>query len=130
MRFIFVDCFKITRVSNAVAAGTSDINSSSVDMQGYDAVEFVVLFGAIVATAVTSVKAQQSSDWGGPDLNDAQRDYAASDVRYLHRMKEELDRRLAREGRTEMAQACFDFLPMRAQLDLMGWPDTDIFAHS
>ena len=74
-------------------------------------------------------KAQQSSDWGGPDLNDAQRDYAASDVRYLHRMKEELDRRLAREGRTEMAQACFDFLPTRARLDVAGWADHDIFSH-
>lgn len=75
-------------------------------------------------------KQQQSSDWGGPELSDAQKDYAASDVRFLHRIKEELDRRLAREGRTEMAQACFDFLPMRAQLDLAGWPETDIFAHA
>lgn len=74
-------------------------------------------------------KAQQSSDWGAPALTDAQKEYAASDVRYLHRMKEELDRRLAREGRTEMAQACFDFLPHRAKLDLVGWPEIDIFAH-
>ncbi|MEG8041008.1 ribonuclease D [Sphingomonas sp. LR60] len=74
-------------------------------------------------------KQQQSSDWGGPVLSDAQRDYAASDVRYLHRLKEELDRRLAREGRTELAQACFDFLPARAELDLAGWPEVDIFAH-
>ena len=74
-------------------------------------------------------KAQQSSDWGGPVLNDAQREYAASDVRYLHRMKEELDRRLEREGRTEMAQACFDFLPTRARLDVAGWADHDIFSH-
>jgi len=74
-------------------------------------------------------KQQQSSDWGAPELNDAQRDYAASDVRYLHRMKEELDRRLAREGRTALAQACFDFLPARAELDLAGWPEIDIFAH-
>jgi ribonuclease D len=74
-------------------------------------------------------KQQQSSDWGGPDLSDAQKDYAASDVRYLHRMREELDRRLAREGRTELAKACFDFLPWRAELDLAGWPDIDIFAH-
>ena len=74
-------------------------------------------------------KVQQSSDWGGPDLSDAQREYAASDVRYLHRLKAELDRRLAREGRTALAQACFDFLPHRATLDLAGWPDTDIFAH-
>lgn len=74
-------------------------------------------------------KQQQSSDWGGPDLSDAQRDYAASDVRYLHRIKEELDRRLVREGRMGIAQACFDFLPARAELDLAGWPETDIFAH-
>lgn len=75
-------------------------------------------------------KAQQSSDWGGPVLSDAQKEYAASDVRYLHRLREELDRRLAREGRTELAQACFDFLPHRAALDLAGWPETDIFAHA
>jgi ribonuclease D len=74
-------------------------------------------------------KQQQSSDWGGPVLSDAQRDYAASDVRYLHAMKEELDKRLVREGRMELAQACFDFLPARAQLDLAGWPEIDIFAH-
>jgi ribonuclease D len=74
-------------------------------------------------------KQQQSSDWGGPDLSDAQKDYAASDVRYLHKMREELDRRLAREGRTALAQACFDFLPARADLDLAGWPEVDIFAH-
>lgn len=74
-------------------------------------------------------KQQQSSDWGGPELSDAQREYAASDVRYLHRMREELDRRLVREGRTAIAQACFDFLPARAELDLAGWPEIDIFAH-
>ena len=74
-------------------------------------------------------KAQQSSDWGGPVLSDAQKEYAASDVRYLHAMREELDRRLAREGRTELAQACFQFLPWRAELDIAGWPEVDIFAH-
>jgi ribonuclease D len=74
-------------------------------------------------------KQQQSSDWGGPDLSDAQKDYAASDVRYLHRLREELDRRLVREGRMALAQACFDFLPSRAELDLAGWPEIDIFAH-
>ena len=74
-------------------------------------------------------KQQQSSDWGGPDLSEAQRDYAASDVRYLHAMKMELDRRLEREGRMPLAQACFDFLPWRAELDLAGWPEVDIFAH-
>jgi ribonuclease D len=75
-------------------------------------------------------KQQQSSDWGGPVISDAQRDYAASDVRYLHRMKEALDDRLVREGRMMMAQACFDFLPHRAMLDLSGWPEEDIFAHA
>ena len=75
-------------------------------------------------------KQQQSSDWGGPVINDAQRDYAASDVRYLHRMKDALDLRLVREGRMAMAQACFDFLPHRALLDLQGWSEVDIFAHA
>ena len=79
--------------------------------------------------AAAKSKQQQTSDWGAPDLNDAQRDYAASDVRYLHRLKERLDVRLARESRTELAQACFDFLPARALLDLAGWAETDIFAH-
>jgi ribonuclease D len=74
-------------------------------------------------------KQQQSSDWGGPELSDAQKDYAASDVRYLHRLRAELDRRLVRENRAELAQACFDFLPWRAELDLAGWPEIDIFAH-
>jgi len=74
-------------------------------------------------------KQQQTSDWGADELTDAQRDYAASDVRYLHQLKAKLDERLAREGRTELAQACFDFLPTRALLDLAGWPEQDIFAH-
>ena len=74
-------------------------------------------------------KQQQSSDWGAPVINDAQRDYAASDVRYLHRMVAIFEERLAREGRTEIAQACFDFLPTRARLDLDGWADRDIFTH-
>ena len=75
-------------------------------------------------------KHQQSSDWGGPNLSDAQRDYAASDVRYLHRLMEELDRRLEREDRTALAQGIFDFLPTRALLDLEGWDDVDLLAHS
>ncbi|MEA3030844.1 MAG: ribonuclease [Sphingomonadales bacterium] len=74
-------------------------------------------------------KQQQSSDWGAAELTDAQKDYAASDVRYLHALREKLDERLAREGRTELAQACFDFLPHRALLDLAGWAEQDIFAH-
>lgn len=74
-------------------------------------------------------KQQQTSDWGAPELSEAQRDYAASDVRYLHQLKARLDERLIREGRAELAQACFDFLPARARLDLAGWADQDILAH-
>ncbi|MCW3781400.1 ribonuclease D [Defluviimonas salinarum] len=75
-------------------------------------------------------KQQQTSDWGAAKLTEAQQDYAASDVLYLHRIKAELDARLAREGRTDLAKACFDFLPTRATLDLLGWDDTaDIFTH-
>ena len=75
-------------------------------------------------------KQQQTSDWGAPDINDAQRDYAASDVRYLHALKAQFDIRLERENRIELAQGCFDFLPHRALLDLAGWPEVDIFAHA
>lgn len=75
-------------------------------------------------------KQQQQSDWGAEKLTEAQLEYAASDVLHLHELKRELDRLLAREGRTELAQACFDFLPTRAKLDLEGWPEIDIFAHS
>lgn len=75
-------------------------------------------------------KQQQMSDWGSETLTEAQLSYAASDVLYLHALREKLDERLAREGRTDLAQACFGFLPTRARLDLAGWPDTDIFAHS
>jgi len=74
-------------------------------------------------------KQQQSSDWGADEINSAQRDYAASDVLFLHKMKDELDRRLEREGRLDIAQACFDFLPARAELDLLGYEDPDIFSH-
>jgi len=74
-------------------------------------------------------KQQQTSDWGAEALTEAQLEYAASDVLYLHRLRKELDKRLAREGRTDMAQGCFEFLPMRARLDLAGWPEIDIFAH-
>ena len=74
-------------------------------------------------------KQQQTSDWGAPELSEAQREYAASDVRYLHQLKDKLDDRLEREGRAALARACFDFLPSRAELDLAGWPEVDIFAH-
>ncbi len=75
-------------------------------------------------------KAQQSSDWGQATLSPEQIAYAASDVLYLHALKARLDVMLAREGRAELAQACFDFLPWRARLDLAGWEDVDVFAHS
>lgn len=75
-------------------------------------------------------KQQQSSDWGAEQLTEAQLEYAASDVLYLHKLREELNLRLEREGRMDIAQACFDFLPMRARLDLEGWPEIDIFAHA
>lgn len=74
-------------------------------------------------------KLQQMSDWGANELSEAQLAYAASDVLYLHALREKLNERLAREGRTDLAQAAFDFLPTRARLDLAGWPETDIFAH-
>lgn len=74
-------------------------------------------------------KQQQSSDWGANELNEAQRDYAASDVRFLHEMHAIFVKRLEREGRTAIAQACFDFLPTRARLDLAGWAEKDIFSH-
>ena len=74
-------------------------------------------------------KEQQSSDWGARELTEKQLAYAANDVAYLHQLKTALDAMLAREGRTELAQACFDFLPSRAALDLAGWEEVDIFAH-
>ncbi|MBC7158323.1 MAG: ribonuclease D [Rhodobacteraceae bacterium] len=74
-------------------------------------------------------KQQQTSDWGAESLSEAQLAYAASDVLHLHALKAALGPLLAREGRAEMAQACYDFLPTRALLDLQGWPDVDIFAH-
>ena len=80
--------------------------------------------------AVDISKQQQSSDWGATRLTKAQVEYAASDVLYLHQLRECLNEILIREGRMDLAQSCFDFLPTRAQLDLAGWPETDIFAHS
>jgi ribonuclease D len=79
--------------------------------------------------AVDLSKEQQCSDWGAPDLTERQLSYAANDVAYLHRLKEALDGMLARESRTELANACFAFLPARVELDLAGWPDVDIFEH-
>jgi ribonuclease D len=74
-------------------------------------------------------KEQQSSDWGSAELTEKQLAYAANDVAYLHQLKTVLDTMLGREGRTHLARACFEFLPARAELDLAGWEDTDIFAH-
>lgn len=74
-------------------------------------------------------KYQQTSDWGADTLSPEQQEYAASDVRYLHRLREKLNAMLAREGRTELAAECFNFLPTRTKLDLAGWPELDIFAH-
>ncbi len=75
-------------------------------------------------------KQQQISDWGADTLSEEQKAYAASDVLYLHQLKAKLDLLLAREGRADIAQACFDFLPTRARLDLLGWVERDIFNHS
>ena len=84
---------------------------------------FFYVFAALVLSW------QQNTDWGAPVLSDAQQDYAASDVRYLHAMHAILVERLAREGRSAMAQACFEFLPTRALLDIAGWAERDIFSH-
>ena len=86
--------------------------------------------GAKELLGVDMSKAQQSSDWGQPTLSPEQQAYAASDVLHLHAMRTRLDTMLEREGRMELAQACFDFLPARARLDAAGWEDVDIFAHS
>ena len=79
---------------------------------------------------VSISKQQQSSDWAAENLSQAQLEYAASDVLYLHRLKAVFEKRLERDGRTKQAEACFKFLPTRSELDLMGWPETDIFAHA
>lgn len=86
------------------------------------------LLQELLATDIS--KQQQSSDWGAEELSRAQVDYAASDVLYLHALRDKLEEMLRREGRSELAQACFRFLPTRAMLDLEGWPETDIFAHA
>ncbi len=79
---------------------------------------------------ISLAKEQQSSDWGAASLSDAQKNYAAADVLHLHALREKLDEMLVREGRSELAEACFRFLPTRAALDLGGWEEVDIFAHS
>jgi ribonuclease D len=80
--------------------------------------------------SIDLVKTEQSSDWGAPQLSEAQQRYAAQDVLHLHALQQHLEKMLEREGRRELAQACFDFLPTRIALDLAGWADVDIFAHS
>ena len=80
--------------------------------------------------AIDISKQQQSSDWGSKILSKAQIEYAASDVLYLHKLRDILSQKLEREGRVQVAQSCFDFLPIRAKLDIEGWPETDIFSHS
>jgi len=80
--------------------------------------------------AIDLVKTEQSSDWGASQLTESQQRYAAQDVLHLHALRTSLEAMLMREGRRELAQACFDFLPTRVELDLAGWPDVDIFAHS
>lgn len=85
------------------------------------------LLGELLSVEIS--KQEQTSDWGAETLSKAQLGYAASDVIYLHALKEKLDARLDRENRTDLAQACFQFLPTRARLDLAGWPEIDIFAH-
>jgi len=90
--------------------------------------EIIQLYAGIYGVDLS--KEQQSSDWGAKDLTEKQLAYAANDVAYLHQLKTALDAMLAREGRTQLAQACFDFLPFRAKLDLGGWQAEDIFAHS
>ena len=106
---------------------TKDCQPHDPDLHGSPWVEKPA---ARIAQSVDISKQQQSSDWGVAHLSKAQVEYAASDVLYLHELHERLNEMLIREGRMELAQSCFDFLPTRAELDLAGWPDSDIFAHS
>ncbi len=124
--------FDIAALKNAFGVTTSPVYCTKIASKMVrtftDRHGLKVLLQELLGVDVS--KQQQTSDWGAPALTEAQQDYAASDVLYLHRLKAELDARLAREGRTGLAQACFDFLPTRAVLDLMGWDDTaDIFTH-
>lgn len=123
--------FDIAALLNAFGAVTAPVYCTKIAskmVRTYtDRHGLKVLLDEMVKVDVS--KQQQQTDWGAEELTPAQLDYAASDVLYLHRLKTELDARLAREGRTDVAQAAFDFLPTRAKLDLMGWPEIDIFAH-
>ncbi|EAR52987.1 exonuclease, putative [Oceanicola granulosus HTCC2516] len=123
--------FDIAALMNAFGARTAPVYCTKIASKLVrtftDRHGLKVLLQDLVGVDVS--KHQQQSDWGAETLSDAQLDYAASDVLHLHRLREKLDEMLAREGRTMIAQACFDFLPTRAQLDLAGWPDQDIFSH-
>ncbi len=124
--------FDVAALENAFGVVTSPIWCTKIasklvrtytDRQGLK-----YLLNELVGVDVS--KQQQTSDWGAPDLTDAQLEYAASDVLYLHKLKDALEARLRRENRLGLAQACFDFLPARAHLDLLGWGDeNDIFRH-
>ncbi|WP_439121993.1 ribonuclease D [Marivita sp.] len=124
--------FDIAAMQNAFGALTAPVYCTKIAsrlVRTYtDRHGLKVLLQELVGVDVS--KQQQSSDWGSETLSQAQVEYAASDVLYLHKLRDALNVMLEREGRAELAQACFDFLPTRAQLDLAGWPDTDIFAHS
>lgn len=123
--------FDITMLLNAFGVLTAPVYctkiASKLTRTNTDRHGLKVLLDEMLHVDVS--KQQQQTDWGADELTEAQLDYAASDVLYLHRLKEKLDARMAREGREDVARACFEFLPMRAKLDLLGWPETDIFAH-
>lgn len=124
--------FDIAALKNAFGVTTSPVYCTKIASKMVrtftDRHGLKVLLQELLGVDVS--KQQQTSDWGAAALTEAQQDYAASDVLYLHRLKAELDTRLAREGRADLAQACFDFLPTRATLDLMGWGDeADIYRH-
>jgi ribonuclease D len=123
--------FDITMLLNAFGVLTAPVYctkiASKLTRTNTDRHGLKVLLDELLHVDIS--KQQQQTDWGAAELNEAQLEYAASDVLYLHRLREKLDARLKREGREDVAQACFDFLPMRAKLDLIGWPETDIFSH-
>ncbi len=123
--------FDITMLLNAFGVLTAPVYctkiASKLTRTNTDRHGLKVLLDELLHVDIS--KQQQQTDWGAAELNEAQLEYAASDVLFLHRLKEKLDARLKREGRTDIAQACFDFLPTRAKLDLIGWPEIDIFTH-
>ena len=114
--------FDIAQLSNAFGVEIGPVCRTYTDRHGLKDLVRELL-------GVDLSKQQQSSDWAAETLSDAQLAYAASDVLHLHGLRDKLDMMLAREGRTEIAKACFRFLPQRAALDLLGWNDQDIFSH-